>query len=72
MKTHVAEFPVEKMSKVLGVSRSGYYRWLKVKAVGSSAEEALNRQIKASFKQSQKTYGSPRIAEQLQKEGILV
>jgi hypothetical protein len=29
MKEHRSEFPVVKMSKVLGVSASGFYRWLR-------------------------------------------
>jgi putative transposase len=72
MKAHTQEFPVEKMSEVFGVSRSGYYRWLKAGQVESCGKEELKAQIKAAFAKSKRTYGSPRIAEQLKKEGVFV
>lgn len=65
MKAHRHEFPVEKMSKVLGVSRSGYYRWLKQGASVESVEDTLDAKIKKSFERSRRTYGSPRIAQDL-------
>lgn len=59
-----------KMSQVLGVSRSGYYRW---RGRGPSERalenKRLKKRIKAIWEDSYKTYGSPRIHEQLKIEG---
>lgn len=70
MKEHTHEFPVQKMSSVLGVSRSGYYKWLKRGAPSKHVEDELDISIKASFERSRQTYGSPRIAQDLANEGI--
>lgn len=69
---HANEFSVKKMSEVLEVSRSGYYRWLKNKDSINEKEEFLNAEIKAAFEVSRKTYGSPRILEALQKRNVEV
>lgn len=62
---HTQEFPVEKMCKVLGVSRSGYYRWRRCGTLLTEGEDQLDRDIRASFASSKQTYGSPRIAHAL-------
>lgn len=58
------------MSELLGVSRSGYYSWLNR---GPSERELENnrlcKRIKKIWKNSYKTYGSPRIHGQLLEEG---
>lgn len=69
---HTNEFPVKKMSEVLSVSRSGYYKWLKNKEVNSVVKERLNEQIKEAFEESRNTYGSPRIVLKLKKKNIEV
>lgn len=70
MDNHKDEFSIAKMSEVLGVSRSGYYRW---RGRGPSERALENRRLKERIKQiwddSYKAYGSPRIHQQLQKEG---
>jgi len=70
MKDHANEFPVEKMSEVLQVSRSGYYKWLKRCAQEPAAEYPLDKQIKEEYKNSYRTYGSPRIMLELAKKKI--
>jgi len=70
MKEHTYEFPVQKMSSVLGVSRSGYYKWLKRGAPSKHVEDELDISIKASFERSRQTYGSPGVAQDLANEGI--
>lgn len=61
------------MCKVLGVSRSGYYSWLKRKPSRRALEEKeLMTQIKDIHKQSKGTYGSPRICEELKKNYVHV
>lgn len=66
-------FPIEMMCKVLGVSRSGYYSWLKRKPSKRALEEKeLMKQIKEIHKNSKGTYGSPRIREELKKNYVHV
>jgi len=70
MKRYDHEFPIERMAKVLGVSRSGYYRFL---GAEQSARDQENKQLldkillihQASFE----TYGSPRIHAELKDKG---
>jgi len=67
------KFSIEKMCKVLEVSRSGYYRWLNG---GPSARALINtdltRRIRTVHEQSRKTYGSPRITHELREQGVNV
>jgi putative transposase len=54
------------MCKVLGVSRSGYYAWIKRKPSKRAVEnQELMEQIRNIHKKSKGTYGSPRITEEL-------
>ena len=66
MKQHTARFPVDLMSRVLGVSRSGYYKWLKV-SVSQAHKLDLDKKIKAIFSKSKSRYGSPRVCIELNK-----
>lgn len=71
MKTQKEEFPIERMSKVFGVSVSGYYAWSKrVPSLRERENEKLLLEIKAVYKESRKTYGSPRIHQELRQRGI--
>jgi putative transposase len=67
MKHYTIRFSVEMMSKALGVSRSGYYKWLKTNHVKENRLK-LDEGIKAVFKDSKCRYGSPRVCEQLNKK----
>ncbi len=60
------------MCQVLGVSRSGYYKWCQrgVSKQESKRFELLKR-IRQIFDASRGTYGSPRVYEQLRAEGYL-
>lgn len=70
---HKEIFPIEKMCKVLKVSNSGYYRWIK-KPI--SARELRNRKLLENIKEiylmSRGTYGSPRITKELNMNGVSV
>ncbi|MEO1385492.1 MAG: IS3 family transposase [Bacteroidota bacterium] len=70
MLAHCVEFPVEKMCKVFGVSRSRYYRWCQHRHNYSQAHDDLDQQIQTIFDQSNRTYGSPRITQVLNERGI--
>jgi putative transposase len=67
MKQYSIRYPVELMSRVLGVSRSGYYKWLKNKLI-NDRHLKLDKRIKVVFQQSKRTYGSPRLAQDLNRE----
>lgn len=58
---------------MLKVSRAGYYKWLEKKDAMTPTEERrqvlLNR-ILEIFEESNQTYGSPRVYEQLRREGF--
>lgn len=60
------------MCKVLTVSRSGYYKWLKRHQQEANAHQDLDFKIERCFKQSRNNYGSPRIAQDLEKAGYMV
>lgn len=67
---HKQSLPVERMCKVLGVSRSGYYAWRKRgPSQRAQANQKLLTRIKRTFEESRKTYGSPRIHAALRQKG---
>lgn len=73
IKNHVTEFPVEKMCKVLKVSQSGYYKWLKrTPSKRALRQTMLIKEIHAIYRLSKGRYGSPRIAKELNMAGIKV
>jgi len=64
------EYPIRELCAALNVSRSGYYAW---RAGQESARELANRvmaqEIKQLFEAKRQRYGSPRITEQLRRQG---
>ena len=70
MKRNASKYPVEMMSYSLGVSRSGYYKWLKKSHVDKQFR--LDEQIKHLFAESRCRYGSPRITTMLQRTAPIV
>lgn len=70
MQRYEGKFSTERMSKMLGVSRSGYYRYAKKKpSQRLLEEERLIMKIKAIYEASRQTYGSPRIHAELKDQG---
>jgi len=66
-------FAIEKMCKVLKVSRSGYYQWLIGKPSTRKIENQLiEERIKKIYKASKGRYGSPKITEELKHQDIRV
>lgn len=65
-------FPVEKMCKVLRLSRSSYYSWINRKLSTREQEnKVLEKMISEIHLKSRGTYGSPRISRELQELGFL-
>jgi len=61
------------MCKVLRVSRSGYYEWLKRTPSKREIEnQNLMEHIRNIYKKSKRTYGSPRITRELKEKRIYV
>ena len=73
MKADQASYPVAMMCRLLEVSTSGYYAWLKRPSSKRSQEdEGLIEKIRHYHRISDGTYGAPRILEDLQEEGVKV
>jgi putative transposase len=71
MAEHASEFRVQRMCRVLGVGRSGYYAWCSRSASQRVQEdEVLLVKIQQEYQISRGTYGSPRIHAALQKQGV--
>jgi len=71
MAAHESELDVKVMSRVLCVSRSGYYAWRnRPESPRTQANERLLVRIREEYQLSRKTYGSPRIHAALQRKGI--
>jgi transposase InsO family protein len=70
IKELCGEYPVRMLCAVLGVNRSGYYGWCRGKeSARALANRLLVEQIARVYRQKRGRYGSPRITEQLQREG---
>ena len=70
VRDHLAEYPTPASCKVLGVSRSGYYRWRTAgPSAGQSRREGLAAKIQAVHRAHRQVYGSPRIAAALRAAG---
>ena len=70
-----AIFPVLVLCRVLEVSRSGFYGWMRSEGRRSTRDEsdaALTTKIAEAHTRSRGTYGSPRIHEELQAGGMHV
>lgn len=65
-----ASYPVALMCRVLQVSRSGFYAWVKrPESNRSRADRKLLVAIRASHEASRKRYGSPRVLRDLRDDG---
>ena len=73
MRAHQAEFRITTMARVLGVSTSGYYAWLKrERSAREKLDSALAERVRAIHERSRGTYGAPRIQAELADEGFPV
>ena len=66
-----SQYGVEKMCRVLRVSRSGYYDWIdRPESKRSKANRVLLNAIKEIHQESKEIYGSPKITEELLDRGL--
>ena len=71
MTAHQAEFPIATMCRVLGVSSSGFYGWVKRAPSQRSVDNAaLTRTVRTIHAVSRGTYGAPRVHAELAADGI--
>ena len=73
MKSHQAEHRVATMCRVLELSTSGYYAWLRRSPSRRAQQDAeLSAQLVHFHKASRGTYGAPRLHEDLREAGRCV
>ena len=70
MKANQAAWPVRTMCRVLGLSPSGYYAWLRRAPSARARRDAqLRQRIKEIWSANREVYGRPRIHAELQAAG---
>jgi putative transposase len=68
-----AQFPVDRLCRVLGVSQSGYFAWRGRSACRRQRDDmVLLAHVRSAFALSNATYGSPRMTRELQDAGLMV
>ena len=71
MKAHQAIWPISTQCRVLDVSTSGYYAWLKRPLCDhAQADVAIGDALEVYFDRSRSTYGRPRLAADVRDAGI--
>ena len=67
------EFPIEKMCKVFKVGKSTYYKWRRwLGSARDNENRMLISEIRRIHENSEATYGSPRITQELKTNGLKV
>ena len=70
MKAYRARYPIRVMCRVLGLSPSGYYAWLKRPASKRARrDQALRETIVRIWNQNRRVYGRPRLHAELRARG---
>ena len=71
IRDHQNQFPVEIQCAVLGVSRSGFYAWMKrPPSTLAMRRDELIAKIQEAHVESDRTYGSPRVYQALKASGV--
>ena len=69
IQRHEKEYPITVMCRILGVSRSGYYDFLK-RANGGERDAELAEQIRHCQERSRHTYGYRRVHQWLKQQDV--
>ena len=66
------QFPIKESCVALSVSRSGYYQWAGTEqSERAEANAELSKEIERIYHEHKGRYGSPRITQQLRKQGVM-
>jgi putative transposase len=73
MEAEKANYPVQRMARLLGVSRSGFYAWRRHSLLESSSRAVvraeLDAKVRRAHRDSNGIYGAPRIRAVLARNG---
>ncbi len=73
MKKERSNYPVKLMARVLTVSRSGFYAWLRRSpSARKNNDEKIKPLVRAVHEFSRKTYGPRRIQSELADNGVII
>ena len=73
MQAEKAHYPVRALCRALGVSASGFYAWeTRPPSARAREDHRVAVHLRAAHVASGGTYGSPRLHEQLQQDGVRV
>lgn len=65
------QFPVVMMVRVLDVSRSGFYAWLRrPRSAQAERREVLGEALEATYHRFKRRYGAPRLTRELNEAGV--
>ena len=71
MKALEDHYPIGALCAAFGVARSGYHAWkVRPPSARASTDAELSRHLCQAHADSRKTYGSPRLLQALQKQGL--
>ena len=71
METHVEQYPVQLICRVLGVSRSAYYSWKEQKqSVTEEKKKVIAQQVISVFKEHCRRYGVRRVVAELKAKDV--
>jgi putative transposase len=66
-----SQFGVAMMARILGVSRSGFYEWLKREpSPQSRRRETVGEAVESTFRRCKRRYGAPRLTRALNALGV--
>lgn len=69
IKKHAAQTPVNRLCRLMEVSRAAYYEWMRrVPTATDQENKSLTELIITSFKKSRRTYGTRRLKQELFKQ----
>ena len=73
MEAMKGEYPVRLLCNALQVAVSGYYRWrLQPRSRRMQEDEVLKVQIASVHRKAWRTYGAPRIVDELREQGVKI
>ena len=73
IEAHRAEYPVSRLCQLLEVSRTGYLQWRRrPNSRQALANRTLDARVAAIHAASKRSYGRPRIVQDLRNQGIAV